>query len=178
MKIDVDVRQLGEVKHSALKDAVLALDESVWHEDDLSKWQTDRVDVQSIVLVYCDGWQPIQIARKSGWPHLNEQVIPLVTDIITQNYKPGGRLLRAMVAKLVVGGTIPLHFDKHPSFSVAHRIHVPLQTNPGVEFTVDEERVIMEEGKAYELNNLLPHGVYNGGREDRMHLIFDYMEPQ
>jgi hypothetical protein len=53
-----------------------------------------------------------------------------------------------------------------------------LQTNQGVEFTVDEERVIMEEGKAYELNNLLPHSVYNGGEEDRIHLIFDYMAPQ
>ncbi len=178
MQIDVGVRQLGRVKHIALKDAVLALDEPVWREDDLSKWQTERADVQSVVLVYCVGWQPIRIERKSGWPHLNEQVIPLATDIISRNYQPGGRLLRAMVARLVVGGTIRLHFDKHPSFSVAHRIHVPLQTNHGVEFTVDEELVIMEEGKAYELNNLLPHGVYNGGKEDRIHLIFDYMAPQ
>jgi hypothetical protein len=178
MLIKERVRQLGRVEHDALKDAVLALAEPVWHEDDLRRWQPERVDVQSVVLVFCDGWQPIRIERKSGWPHLNEQVIPLASDIISRHYTPGGRLLRAMVARLVAGGTISLHLDKHPSFAVAHRIHVPLQTNQGVEFTVDEERVIMEEGKAYELNNLLPHGVYNGGEEDRIHLIFDYMAPQ
>ncbi len=85
MQIDVGVRQLGEVNHIALKDAVLALDEPAWREDDLRKWQTERVDVQSVVLVYCEGWQPIQIERKSGWPRLNEQVIPLVTEIISRN---------------------------------------------------------------------------------------------
>jgi aspartyl/asparaginyl beta-hydroxylase (cupin superfamily) len=82
-----------------------------------------------------------------------------------------------MVAKLLAGGTIHPHVDAHPSFSVGHRIHVPLKTNDDVQFIVEGERIIMEEGEAYELNNLLNHGVHNGGKEDRIHLIFDYMDP-
>ena len=86
--------------------------------------------------------------------------------------------MRVMVARLVVNGTIQPHIDQHPSFTVGHRIHVPLLTNEAVEFLVDNEPVVMQEGNAYELNNLLPHSVHNGGTEDRIHLIFDYMEPQ
>jgi len=177
MQIEGKIRALGPVNHTALKDAVMALDEKVWFEDDLSDWQPMRGDTRSVVLLFCDGWEPIVIDKRSGWPHLNEQVVPLATDIIEDNYTPGGRVLRAMIAKLIAGGTIHPHVDAHPSFSVGHRIHVPLQTNDEVQFIVDDERVIMEEGKAYELNNLLNHGVYNGGKEDRIHLIFDYMDP-
>jgi len=177
MQIDGRVRPLGPVDHTALRDAVLALEEKVWFADDLSDWQPMRGDVQTVVLLFCDGWEPIVIDKRSGWPYLNEQVVPLATNIIDQNYPPGGRVLRAMAAKLIPGGSIKPHVDAHPSFSIGHRIHVPLKTNDDVQFIVDEERIVMEEGKAYELNNLLNHAVHNGGEEDRIHLIFDYMEP-
>ncbi len=177
MQIDGRVKPLGRVDHAALRDKVLALDEEAWLEDDLSDWQPMRGDTRTVVLLFCDGWEPIVIDKRSGWPRLNEQVVPLATAIIDQNFTPGGRVLRAMVAKLLVGGTIKPHVDAHPSFSVGHRVHVPLKTNDDVQFIVEGERIIMEEGKAYELNNLLSHGVHNGGKEDRIHLIFDYMDP-
>lgn len=177
MQIDGVVRDLGPVNHTAVRDKVLALDEKVWLEDDLSDWQPMRGDTRSIVLLFCDGWEPIVIDKRNGWPYLSEEVVPLATDIIDQNYAPGGRVLRAMIAKLIPGGTIKPHVDAHPSFSIGHRIHVPLKTNDDVQFVVEGQRIIMEEGKAYELNNLMTHGVHNGGKEDRIHLIFDYMEP-
>ncbi|MFK8020981.1 MAG: aspartyl/asparaginyl beta-hydroxylase domain-containing protein [Pseudomonadales bacterium] len=178
MHIEERVRSLGEVDHASLKAKVLTLDEEVWHLDTLRDAQPQRKAVNSVVLVFCNGWQPIRVERRSGWDYLNEQVMPLANAIIEQHYQPGGQFLRIMVARLTVGGTIQPHIDQHPSFAVGHRIHVPLITNNAVEFVVDDQPVLMKEGQAYELNNLLPHSVFNGGKEDRMHLIFDYMDPQ
>ncbi|MCA9792618.1 MAG: aspartyl/asparaginyl beta-hydroxylase domain-containing protein [Candidatus Eremiobacteraeota bacterium] len=53
---------------------------------------------------------------------------------------------------------------------------MPLITHPAVSFEVDGEGFHLERGRAYEINNLLAHGVKNPGPGDRVHLIFDYHE--
>jgi hypothetical protein len=53
------------------------------------------------------------------------------------------------------------------------RIHIPVQTNPGVEFYLSGERVPLEEGSAYYLNVNLPHRVNNRGTTERIHLVID-----
>jgi hypothetical protein len=53
------------------------------------------------------------------------------------------------------------------------RIHVPIQTNPGVEFYVAGERLLLEEGASYFVNVNLPHRVNNRGAADRVHLVID-----
>lgn len=60
----------------------------------------------------------------------------------------------------------------------AHRIHVPLLTNPDVIFLVGGKQVTMDVGNGYEINNQLVHRVHNGGDEDRIHFIFDYVPPE
>ena len=53
------------------------------------------------------------------------------------------------------------------------RIHVPIQTNPGVEFYLSGERLLLEEGGCYYLNVNLPHRVNNRGCSERIHLVID-----
>jgi len=53
------------------------------------------------------------------------------------------------------------------------RIHIPVQTNPGVEFYLSGERVALEEGRTYYLNVNLPHRVNNRGATERIHLVID-----
>jgi hypothetical protein len=53
------------------------------------------------------------------------------------------------------------------------RIHIPVQTNPGVEFYLSGERVLLEEGSSYYLNVNLPHRVNNRGATERIHLVID-----
>ena len=53
------------------------------------------------------------------------------------------------------------------------RIHVPIQTNPAVEFYICGERLVLEEGNAYYVNVNLPHRVNNGGEAERIHLVID-----
>jgi len=53
------------------------------------------------------------------------------------------------------------------------RIHIPIQTNPRVEFYSRGERLQLEEGCSYYLNASLPHRVSNRGGEERVHLVID-----
>jgi hypothetical protein len=53
------------------------------------------------------------------------------------------------------------------------RIHVPIQTNPEVEFYVAGERLLLEEGHSYFINVNLPHRVNNRGPSQRIHLVID-----
>ena len=53
------------------------------------------------------------------------------------------------------------------------RIHIPVQTNPDVEFYLAGERLLLEEGRCYYVNVNLPHRVNNGGATERIHLVID-----
>ena len=79
------------------------------------------------------------------------------------------RLLR-----LTSGSVIREHSDPFLGFEDGEvRIHIPIQTNPGVEFCVEGNRLQFEEGNCYYVNVSLPHRVTNRGREDRIHLVID-----
>jgi hypothetical protein len=53
------------------------------------------------------------------------------------------------------------------------RIHIPVQTNPDVEFYLAGERLLLEEGRCYYIDVNLPHRVNNGGTTERIHLVID-----
>ncbi|HSH96560.1 MAG TPA: aspartyl/asparaginyl beta-hydroxylase domain-containing protein [Roseimicrobium sp.] len=75
---------------------------------------------------------------------------------------------------LAVGSDIKEHRDHELSFEEGHfRIHVPVVTNPGVEFYLNGSRVIMNEGECWYLRLSDPHRVANRGEVDRVHLVID-----
>jgi uncharacterized protein (DUF2126 family) len=55
----------------------------------------------------------------------------------------------------------------------AARIHIPVTTNPGVEFLLNRRRINMKEGQVWYLRLGDPHAVANRGTEDRVHLVLD-----
>lgn len=76
--------------------------------------------------------------------------------------------------KLAAGATIRRHRDYQLGLEDGEiRIHIPVQTNPQVEFVLDEQRVEMREGEAWFLNFNLYHSVRNAGATDRIHLVVD-----
>lgn len=79
---------------------------------------------------------------------------------------------RVMLAKLPAAESIGLHEDKAASHYI-HKIHVPLVTNPKVQFIVGNQTTHIERGHIVEVNNKRRHGGFNGGEEDRIHLIFE-----
>ena len=175
MLIDAPIRALGQVDCSALVERVLAVDESAWWAD--ARRQDDyevHAQTQSIILVFFTGWPRVEVAHAAGWDHFSDVAVPIMQQLVARHYPPGGMVLRAVLARLPAGCAIDAHVDRHPSFSVGHRIHVPLVTNPRVRFMVGEEDIRPQPGHAFELNNAVPHSVRNDGDTARIHFIFDY----
>jgi quercetin dioxygenase-like cupin family protein len=179
--INVALKPLGAIAVEALRDAVLALPQPAWEENQQRQqdYEVHR-STESVVLIFTDGsgWPDITITREAGWGLLAELAVPLMTDIIRRHYPPGGTIIRAMVAKLLPGEVISPHRDSHPSFHHGHRIHIPIKTNPRVRFMIEGRPYKMEVGQVYEINNQKTHSVMNKGDEERINFIFDYVPPE
>jgi hypothetical protein len=181
MNIDTALRELGPVDATALRDAILAQDLSAWKEDKSRQEDYEvHYDTESIVLVFVDleSWPDVVISQEAGWGRLSNVALPLMNDIISRLYPPGGTVIRAMAAKLLAGKKITPHTDRHKSFHAGHRIHVPITTNPRVRFMIDGQPYQLQVGQAYEINNQKMHSVMNKGSEDRITFIFDYVPPE
>ena len=53
------------------------------------------------------------------------------------------------------------------------RLHIPVVTNPDVEFYLNGSRVLLEAGSAWYLRLSDPHRVHNNGDRDRIHMVVD-----
>jgi len=79
------------------------------------------------------------------------------------------RLLR-----LRAGSVIQEHRDHELGFEDGEvRLHIPVRTNPDVEFVLNQVRVVLPEGECWYLNVNQPHRVANRGATDRIHLVVD-----
>lgn len=84
------------------------------------------------------------------------------------------KLESARLLRLGAAAKIREHRDYKMSFEdgVA-RVHIPVQSNPQVEFFLDGKPVQMNEGEVWYLNLNLPHSVINHGDNERVHLVLD-----
>ncbi|CAD7696637.1 unnamed protein product [Ostreobium quekettii] len=121
---------------------------------------------------------------------LRRALEPLVEEILGPNGMD--HVIRLQLARMKPGTEVKKHVDSGGYAQLAHRIHVPLTSNGGVLFEVctpearstsffhtDEETchgIDVAAGKAFEVNNRLPHRVVNSGQTDRIHLIMDAVE--
>jgi hypothetical protein len=75
--------------------------------------------------------------------------------------------------RLTAGSTIKEHVDDLDA-EVGHlRLHVPVTTNPEVDFRLGRRRVEMAPGSVWYLRLSDPHQVANRGATDRVHLVID-----
>jgi len=82
------------------------------------------------------------------------------------------RTVRLM--RLAAGSVIKEHEDLDLDVADGFaRIHVPIVTNPDVDFRLNGERVIMAPGEAWYLRLADRHSVVNGGTTARIHLVID-----
>lgn len=180
MDIGIPLRELGAIEATALIEAVLGQEDAAWHEDETRQKSFYVHDqTRSIVLVALDDskWPDHEVHKGPGWDRLADVAVPVMKEIIKNHYPTGGEVIRAVAAGLGAGGNIKAHMDIHPSFHCAHRIHVPITTNPKVWFTIDGRPYQFKVGQAYEINNQKQHSVVNRGIEDRITFIFDYIPP-
>jgi Aspartyl/Asparaginyl beta-hydroxylase len=81
------------------------------------------------------------------------------------------RLLR-----LSSGSVVKEHRDYDLGYEGGEvRIHIPVLTNPELEFHLNNRRVVLGEGEVWYLDLGGPHRVRNGGPSPRIHLVVDLL---
>jgi len=85
----------------------------------------------------------------------------------------GGVWGRSRLMGLGAGAEVPEHVDSHYHWRTHLRIHVPVITNPAVEFTCGGETVHMAPGECWVFDSFRWHEVHNRGHERRVHLVLD-----
>jgi hypothetical protein len=84
------------------------------------------------------------------------------------------RCVRLM--RLTPGSFINEHDDLDlDAESGVARLHIPITTNPAVEFELNRVRVVLAPGSAWYLRLSDPHRAANRGTTDRVHLVADAM---
>lgn len=102
-------------------------------------------------------------------PHLAR--CPYIRSILEQFQCP---LLSVRLLRLSAGSVVREHRDLNLGYEDGEiRLHIPVVTNPDVEFLLNRERVRMGEGECWYNNLSLPHSVANRGTHDRIHLVID-----
>jgi hypothetical protein len=82
-----------------------------------------------------------------------------------------GTAVTLLLTELAPGEDVPMHRDAGPVLTQCHRCHIPIVTDPNVQFIVDDEVFHLEAGQAYEFDNMRRHGVKNRSNAPRVHLI-------
>lgn len=173
------IRKLGLVDIARLKEAVLAVPESVWQAENQSKPNRfGALDATQHVIFrfvsnFIDWRHSYEKPLWSEWKDLLEPVLAEATAAF--GYR-NGAFPRIMLARMSPGGVIHPHRDQNPAAKWPHKVHVPLLTNPDVTFYVEGTGYQLVEGEAVEVNNMGLHAVENRGSSDRIHLIFEYYD--
>ena len=85
-----------------------------------------------------------------------------VYNVLKKKYKLGRVRLLLKEAR----STLSWHRDPEP------RLHIPIYTNPGCIMVIDKVAKHMPaDGSAWVTNNLKYHNAFNGGEENRIHLV-------
>lgn len=137
---------------------------------------------------YSGSWSviPLRAPRTAKHPVMMIGSDPTCDDFVDTPFLERSPYLKAVLAqiecpldavrlmKLAVGSDIKEHRDHELAYEDGHiRMHIPVVTNPEVEFYLNDRRVVMGEGECWYLRLSDPHRVANRGRTDRVHLVID-----
>ena len=95
-------------------------------------------------------------------PEYNDTYFKYVYDKLSKIYKLG----RTRVLKKEPRSTLSWHKDPEP------RLHIPIITNYGCRMVIDDRAYHMPaDGSVYLTNTTKYHNFFNGGEEDRIHIV-------
>jgi hypothetical protein len=144
-------------------------------------------------------WEVYQFRQKTYSHHSKTKTIPLMWDedkLIVKYHKDyklfkftlkfiedlligilgNGKIETAILINLPKKEKINSHYDVGEYFNKRNRIHIPIITNKDCIFQINGELKNMKEGEIWEINNNeKEHSVENGGIEDRIHLLIDFL---
>lgn len=180
-------KHIGNADTRELEDLLLELSEAQWNEFSVrhQRYEVHR-HTRMIGLVYDPDFRHSHPTRLPALAVFESALRPVLA-MTAEHYegsKSGrdlvrrfglGYFIRATLVKLSAGHGIAPHQDLNFSLTHSHRVHLPVITNDAVSFTVGDETIHMRAGEIYEINNRRLHSVHNGGTEDRVHVILDFV---
>jgi hypothetical protein len=171
-----DIREIDAIPLPPLKKMLGKIDHAWWDSDVRHNLYRNHATTRCIRLRHVTDYNfnDIQLINFPELASTFKPEIDEVLSVLSASYEYCD--FTAMILLLPSGARIEPHVDQGRWFRLAHRIHVPLVTNPDVEFRVGTERVNMKVGKAYEIDNANKiHAVVNNGSRDRVHLVIDLL---
>jgi hypothetical protein len=175
------VRHLGQVDIARLREAVLAIPEALWDAENADKPNRfEALDrTRHIVFRFINDFQDWRTAYdRPLWAQWRELLEPVMAQAVVPYGYARADFPRVMLARMAPGGVIKPHRDANPAAKWPHKIHVPLLTNDRVTFFIDGTGHHFAQGEAVEVSNMAVHAVENAGDSDRIHLIFEYFDPE
>lgn len=152
-----------------------------WDEftDRQNRYGTEHVHTKTIPIIFDKSFNfnHLKIIPTEYYPLFKEE-ISKIEEVIKENAKEEGKIMRALLVKLTAGKSIRPHVDIVGfSLVVCRRIHIPIETNENCFFTVGGDKRNLKIGELWEINNdKQEHSVDNLGDTDRVHLIVDWVE--
>jgi Aspartyl/Asparaginyl beta-hydroxylase len=176
MFFDGRIRDLGEMPPELLRAATDKLGQSdhLWTSDQ-TKFLTKFAGTEHIVLRFPDNYPESHrpASYRPAWSAWETVLAPLIERAVRPYQYSAFDTAKVMLTRLRPGAVIAEHVDKNPSSQVPHKIHIPLRSDPRVHFHIGGVSHYLQVGRAYEINNLLPHQVENRSDQDRIHIIFE-----
>lgn len=173
------VRDLGPVDAAGLRDMVLRLSDASWQQEDARKENTFPMfhHTRHMIFRFTPGNRDAEeFYDTPAWAVWRGLLQPVMDTAIAPYGFADPVFPKAMLARLEVGQVIDRHVDGAGSNLRTHKIHVPLVTNPGALFQSGDEFIHLAYGRAWEVNNIRPHGGVNRGDADRIHFIFEVFD--
>ena len=173
------IRRLGPVDVGPLRALVARLSDKVWNRENAAKENNFPCFTHTRHIVF--RFIPLDSARPSFysmplWTLWQRWLLPVMTQAARPYAFVAPVYPKAMLARLAAGRGIDPHEDRGGMNPLVHKIHVPLKTGPRATLTVRGTPFRLETGHAFEVNNLAPHGAFNGEDHDRIHFIFEVFE--
>lgn len=154
--------------------------------EDLSRTMEDKWIPHFNTGGYVGNWNAISLYAKDGneqniFAHLPDNTsisetplmkeCPYFKEVLDYFKFP---VLSVRLLRLEAGAEIKPHTDYELGYEDGQfRLHIPIVTNPDIEFILADERLTMLPGECWYTNVNFVHSVANRGTVDRVHLVID-----
>jgi len=173
------VKKLCEVDITSALQVLNKLPNSYWLRQDRAKQNDYPVfhSTQHIIMRFTEpNGSPRRHNSYLSWKLFSPAVLPLMNQVSNRLDIKNPVYSKAMLARLKPHSVIEPHIDRGSSYEFVHKIHIPLISQPDVEFIVEDKVFFLQPGYAYEVNNLKKHGVSNPTNINRVHFIFEVFD--
>jgi hypothetical protein len=187
MNFDGNFRRVGSANVELARAFVDKLSEESWRQDSNdARGPSLGAELQVIYLVHDDRLRHDEPLKRPALEVFGKAIRPILAvtaDFFDSSQKGreltekngAGYFVRAKLIRLMDGVTSAVAEDVVFSETHAHRLHVPIVSNPNISFKVGEETLSIPDGEIYEINNRHKRLIKNVSDSACVHLVLDYV---